>query len=139
MDTVDPNHLGYVTFETFLDFMTRTNSENDTAEQIMQSFRILAGDKVGIILLYVVCMCFRRYTLSIKHSLQYGVYVHSRTSRQTSCVVSCLPIKLSTAFNAWRRTMVATVLQEHWTTRPSLAPCMEKVTCRVFCPPVNTE
>lgn len=45
MSVVDPNRLGYVTFETFLDFMTRENSDTDTAEQIMQSFRILAGDK----------------------------------------------------------------------------------------------
>ena len=47
MSIVDPNHLGYVTFDSFLDFMTRETTDTDTAEQVMQSFRILAGDKVS--------------------------------------------------------------------------------------------
>jgi len=47
MTTVDPNGFGYVTFEAFLDFMTREATDTaDTAEQVMQSFRVLAGDKV---------------------------------------------------------------------------------------------
>ena len=46
MSIVDPNHSGYVTFESFLDFMTRETADTDTAEQVMQSFKILAGDKV---------------------------------------------------------------------------------------------
>jgi len=45
MSIVDPNHMGHVTFDAFLDFMTRESTDNDTAEQVMQSFRILAGDK----------------------------------------------------------------------------------------------
>jgi len=45
MSTVDPNKVGYVTFDAFLDFMTRESTDTDTAEQVMQSFRILAGDK----------------------------------------------------------------------------------------------
>ena len=44
MSVVDPNHTGYVTFDAFLDFMTREATDTDTAEQVMQSFRILAGD-----------------------------------------------------------------------------------------------
>ena len=40
---VDPNDSGYV---TFLDYMTREMADTDTAEQVMESFRILAGDKV---------------------------------------------------------------------------------------------
>lgn len=47
MSIVDPNHSGYVTFESFLDFMTRETADTDTAEQVMQSFKILAGDKVN--------------------------------------------------------------------------------------------
>lgn len=43
---VDPNRTGYVTFDAFLDFMTRETADTDTAEQVMQSFKILAGDKV---------------------------------------------------------------------------------------------
>jgi len=49
MSDVDPNHMGYVSFESFLDFMTRESTDTDTADQVMQSFRILAGDKVSII------------------------------------------------------------------------------------------
>ena len=46
MSVVDPNNQGYVSFDAFLDFMTRESTDTDTAEQVMQSFRILAGDKV---------------------------------------------------------------------------------------------
>lgn len=45
MAIVDPNNLGYVTFDAYVDFMTRETTDTDTAEQVMQSFRILAGDK----------------------------------------------------------------------------------------------
>ncbi|KAL8601552.1 hypothetical protein ACOMHN_003818 [Nucella lapillus] len=45
MSIVDPNGSGYVTFDAFLDFMTRETADTDTAEQVMQSFKILAGDK----------------------------------------------------------------------------------------------
>lgn len=44
---VDPNNSGYVTFDAFLDFMTRESTDTDTAEQVIDSFRILAGDKVS--------------------------------------------------------------------------------------------
>jgi len=46
MSLVDPNGQGSVTFDAFLDFMTRESTDADTADQVMQSFRILAGDKV---------------------------------------------------------------------------------------------
>lgn len=46
MAIVDPNNTGYVTFDAFLDFMTRETTDTDTAEQVMQSFKILAGEKV---------------------------------------------------------------------------------------------
>lgn len=45
---VDPNNTGYVQFDAFLDFMTRENTDTDTAEQVIDSFRILASDKVRI-------------------------------------------------------------------------------------------
>ncbi|XP_027202553.2 alpha actinin isoform X3 [Dermatophagoides pteronyssinus] len=45
MSRVDPNNTGYVTFDAFLDFMTRESTDSDTAEQIIDSFRILASDK----------------------------------------------------------------------------------------------
>ncbi|XP_071079754.1 alpha-actinin, sarcomeric-like isoform X2 [Haliotis cracherodii] len=45
MSIVDPNGTKFVTFDAFLDFMTRETADTDTAEQVMQSFKILAGDK----------------------------------------------------------------------------------------------
>lgn len=45
MAIVDPNNTGFVTFQAFLDFMTRETADTDTADQVMESFRILAGDK----------------------------------------------------------------------------------------------
>lgn len=49
---VDPNSTGYVHFDAFLDFMTRESTDTDTAEQVIDSFRILAGDKVNMQLKY---------------------------------------------------------------------------------------
>uniref|UniRef100_A0A4X2JS85 Actinin alpha 3 n=1 Tax=Vombatus ursinus TaxID=29139 RepID=A0A4X2JS85_VOMUR len=45
MTMVDPNAAGVVTFQAFIDFMTRETAETDTAEQVIASFKILAGDK----------------------------------------------------------------------------------------------
>lgn len=47
MSIVDPNTSGFTQFDAFLDFMTRENVDSDTAEQVIDSFRILAGDKVS--------------------------------------------------------------------------------------------
>ena len=46
MTIVDPNNTGTVTFQAFVDFMTRETADTDTADQVMESFKILAGDKV---------------------------------------------------------------------------------------------
>lgn len=56
MTIVDPNNTGHVTFEAFLDFMTRETADTDTAEQVMDSFRILAGDKVSTFSFYAVML-----------------------------------------------------------------------------------
>ena len=48
LSIVDPNASGYVQFDCFLDFMTRESTDVDTAEQVIDSFRILAADKVRI-------------------------------------------------------------------------------------------
>ncbi|XP_058261546.1 alpha-actinin-2-like isoform X2 [Hemibagrus wyckioides] len=50
MSVVDPNGKGTVTFQSFVDFMTRETTETDTAEQVVASFRILAGDKPFIMI-----------------------------------------------------------------------------------------
>merc|ERR1712117_348877 len=47
--SVDPNASGYVQFDCFLDFMTRESTDVDTAEQVIDSFRILAADKPYIL------------------------------------------------------------------------------------------
>lgn len=49
MSEVDPNKLGYVTFETFMDFMVKDTSVEDTAAQVTESFRVLAGEKPYIL------------------------------------------------------------------------------------------
>lgn len=45
--TLNSLFAGYVSFDAFLDFMTRESTDTDTAEQVIDSFRILAGDKVN--------------------------------------------------------------------------------------------
>ena len=46
MADVDPSQTGFVTFESFLDFMTRENSEEDNVDQLIQAFKTLSADKV---------------------------------------------------------------------------------------------
>ena len=47
MADVDPSQTGFVTFESFLDFMTRENSEEDNVDQLIQAFKTLSADKVN--------------------------------------------------------------------------------------------
>ncbi|KAG7463096.1 hypothetical protein MATL_G00191790 [Megalops atlanticus] len=49
MMLVDPNGTGVVSFQSFIDFMTRETADTDTAEQVIASFRILAADKPYIL------------------------------------------------------------------------------------------
>ncbi|KAI7804493.1 alpha-actinin-2b isoform X1 [Triplophysa rosa] len=49
MMLVDPNSAGVVSFQSFIDFMTRETADTDTAEQVIASFRILAADKPYIL------------------------------------------------------------------------------------------
>ncbi|TGZ68819.1 hypothetical protein CRM22_004078 [Opisthorchis felineus] len=44
MKSVDPNGTGFITFDAFMHFMTSHTQEGDNAEQMVQSFRMLAGD-----------------------------------------------------------------------------------------------
>ena len=46
MSIVDPNRLGLISFQAFIDFMSRETADTDTADQVMASFKVLAGDKV---------------------------------------------------------------------------------------------
>merc|ERR550517_1072575 len=49
LSIVDPNASGYVQFDCFLDFMTRESTDVDTAEQVIDSFRLFAADKPYIL------------------------------------------------------------------------------------------
>merc|ERR1711970_526258 len=49
LSIVDPNASGYVQFDCFLDFMPRESTDVDTAEQVIDSLRILAADKPYIL------------------------------------------------------------------------------------------
>ncbi|KAF0030233.1 hypothetical protein F2P81_016964 [Scophthalmus maximus] len=48
MGIVDPNGSGAVTFQAFIDFMSRETTDTDTADQVIASFKILAADKTYI-------------------------------------------------------------------------------------------
>lgn len=65
MGIVDPNNTGAVTFQAFIDFMSRETTDTDTADQVIASFKILAGDKVG------VCVCERDFKLWIYLAVVY--------------------------------------------------------------------
>ncbi|XP_073347636.1 alpha-actinin-4 isoform X2 [Pagrus major] len=45
MSIVDPNGSGAVTFQAFIDYMSRETTDTDTADQVIASFKILAADK----------------------------------------------------------------------------------------------
>uniref|UniRef100_A0A3P8YY03 Actinin, alpha 1 n=1 Tax=Esox lucius TaxID=8010 RepID=A0A3P8YY03_ESOLU len=59
MSIVDPNRVGVVTFQAFIDFMSRETADTDTADQVMASFKVLAGDK-GNLLNYILADELRR-------------------------------------------------------------------------------
>lgn len=46
MANVDPTQTGFITFESFLDFMTRECSEEDSVDQLAMAFKTLSGDRV---------------------------------------------------------------------------------------------
>ncbi|KAF7259683.1 hypothetical protein EG68_02881 [Paragonimus skrjabini miyazakii] len=59
MQQVDPGRKGYVTFDAFLNYMTRETADQDTEEQIVVSFQVLGGDKG-----FVTAEDIRRYLSS---------------------------------------------------------------------------
>ena len=62
MTIVDANNTGYVHFDAFLDFMTRESTDTDTAEQVIDSFRILAGDKVREVFILLLSLYITTFT-----------------------------------------------------------------------------
>lgn len=49
MASVDPNNSNMVTFQAFIDFMSKETTDTDTADQVIASFKVLSGDKVSLI------------------------------------------------------------------------------------------
>lgn len=70
---VDPNNSGYVHFDAFLDFMTRESTDTDTAEQVIDSFRILAGDKVCNAFLIYIIYIYLIYIIYNKKKYIYNI------------------------------------------------------------------
>lgn len=89
MMLVDPNASGVVSFQSFIDFMTRETADTDTAEQVIASFRILATDKVCVCVCYIVYLTpkfIRTFILNLK-KLTYSVHMC-----YLLCIVSCTAV-----------------------------------------------
>lgn len=124
MTMVDPNAAGVVTFQAFIDFMTRETAETDTAEQVVASFKILAGDKVS--------PRWWRGLVGWDREQDLWVLNHFFSPRTISLPKSCggsSPLsRPSTAFVVWHPTRALGLRLEPWTTWPSPVPSMGRVT-----------
>ncbi|GAU97298.1 hypothetical protein RvY_08619-2 [Ramazzottius varieornatus] len=49
MASVDPNMSGYVKFDSFLEYLTRQATDTDSADSLIESFRVLAQDRPYIL------------------------------------------------------------------------------------------
>ncbi|KAL7061082.1 hypothetical protein AAHC03_09735 [Spirometra sp. Aus1] len=45
LKVVDANNTGYISFDAFMNFMTKQASGSETADQLIESFRVIAHDK----------------------------------------------------------------------------------------------
>ena len=118
---VDPNSTGYIQFDAFLDFMTRENVDSDTAEQVIDSFRILAGDKVRE-------RERERERELLLHS--YTCFFLSLTSCLRSCKGSSLQTRQSTVSSVCSPSVDPMPRGMPSTTCPSPRPSMAKATCK---------
>ena len=50
MAIVDPSNTGMVTFQSFIDFMTRESTDSDTAEQVLESFKVQPVENYRLVL-----------------------------------------------------------------------------------------
>lgn len=85
LSIVDPNASGYVQFDCFLDFMTRESTDVDTAEQVIDSFRILAADKVHNAVRFLIPPDVTPFS-----------FFFSPTSFRRSFAASCRPTRRNT-------------------------------------------
>lgn len=98
MTLVDPNGQGTVTFQSFIDFMTRETADTDTAEQVIASFRILASDKVCMDMFssaFVTAHCFilikKETALQIITILMYCILYHNSTEFRNHVNITVMP------------------------------------------------
>lgn len=117
---VDPNNTGYVQFDAFLDFMTRENTDTDTAEQVIDSFRILASDKVRI------------YNYFLLWNLFDKIFVYSHTLFLMNCAVSYHQIRLNIVFKECRHTKDQELFLVLSIICHSLQHSMVNLICKVF-------
>ena len=115
LSIVDPNASGYVQFDCFLDFMTRESTDVDTAEQVIDSFRILAADKVRTIqdiLSHVITLCFYFSLTSCPRS-SAASFPRTRPSTASS---ACSPTPAPTRCRGRSTTCHS---QRHYTANPT--------------------
>uniref|UniRef100_A0A673VRP1 Actinin alpha 4 n=1 Tax=Suricata suricatta TaxID=37032 RepID=A0A673VRP1_SURSU len=138
MSVVDPNHSGLVTFQAFIDFMSRETTDTDTADQVIASFKVLAGDKVSRngnlggtrVPGREAPLQPGRGRASAGGGVAHNPPPAPRTSsRLRSCGESCPPTRQSTASPAWRPTRAPTPCPAPSTTSPSPQPCTARATC----------
>lgn len=109
MSLVDPNGQGTVTFQSFIDFMTRETADTDTAEQVIASFRILASDKVSHHssgCKDLTALLFSLSLLKILHKpYSEALFSVCKTSEKALAFSSCLEpgllAEMSAEFKAW--------------------------------------
>jgi hypothetical protein len=94
MSIVDPNNTGHVSFDSFMDFMTRDASDQDTADQIIQSFRVLANNKVSsydtTITSHLLFLLSRKLSLTFFHHFQVvynSWYIETWTTARSSSIL----------------------------------------------------
>lgn len=97
MSVVDPNRMGIVTFQAFIDFMSRETADTDTADQVIASFKVLAGDKVGLHSVELVVLVSWTWRTDSNELILCFYFFDRTTFWQTSCVGSFLQIRRSTA------------------------------------------
>lgn len=84
MGIVDPNGSGTVTFQAFIDFMSRETTDTDTADQVISSFKILAADKVSV----CVCVWFNAELCPILYWFSHSLFKTNEFSRMFSIMIN---------------------------------------------------
>ena len=144
LSIVDPNASGYVQFDCFLDFMTRESTDVDTAEQVIDSFRILAADKVRLrqslsvrVDINITYCSLNRILcknscdlLSQLQMFQPFTSSFSPTFFPRSCGASCRRTRPSTASRGCSPTRAPTPSRARSTTCPSPPPSTESRTSK---------